>query len=85
MNDPQAPTVNGNIVTEVYEVNLGWYLEIVIPHPDNPEMPDQLMTIKCDNEWWAKFLQSAIQYFTDNTPNGVNSFLADAPEFRYEG
>lgn len=70
--------------TEVYQVNAGWYLEITIPHPDNPEMPNQSMTLKCDNEWWARYLDACIHDLTD-VNELLNNFLEEAPEFRYEG
>lgn len=71
------------IRTSVYTVNAGWYLEVVVQHPDNPEMPEQLMTIKCDNEWWARFLEYAIKDIS--RAELLNDFDATAPEFRYKG
>ena len=68
------------VKTQVYEVNNGWYLEIVVPHPDNPEMPEQLMTIKCDNEWWAKFLELSVSCYKSS-----HIALGHLPDFKYEG
>lgn len=86
MTEPtKAPeTWQGKVKTQVYRIATGWYLEVVVPHPDNPEMPDQLMTIKCDNEWWATFLQSSVDELLTNA-QGREYFLTHAPEFRYEG
>lgn len=71
------------VETNVYEVNKGWYFETVIPHPDNPEMPDQLMTVKCDNEWWARFLEASVKELLQSPFTG--NFLEKAPKFKYEG
>lgn len=84
MTEPETPPehwYNYPINSKVYKVLDKWYLEIVVKHPDNPEMPDQLMTIKCDNEWWAKFLEWSIE----QEPELLEEFDAEAPEFRYEG
>lgn len=71
------------VETTVYEVNMGWYLEIKIPHPDNPKMPDQLMTIKCDNQWWAKFLENCIHEGLQSVE--LDEWLEALPDFKYEG
>jgi hypothetical protein len=91
----EKPWYEKEITTSVYTVNAGWYVEIVIAHPDNPEMPPQLMTVKCDNEWWAKFLEYAIKSLLMEPAqdreglrysNGSREeFDKTAPEFRYEG
>lgn len=83
MTEPQVPAIDGDITTEVYQVNAGWYLEIVIPHPNNPEMPRQSMTIKCDNEWWARFLAYTLDDIVDT--QYIEEFSKNAPTFRYEG
>lgn len=84
MTEPTEPKkwYEKGVTTSVYMVNSGWYLELVVSHPDNPEMPDQLMTIKCDNEWWARLLEYAIDHM-DYVE--LDDFDEGAPEFRYEG
>ena len=83
MTEPTKEPWESRVKTQVYEVNNGWYRETVIPHPDNPEMPDQMMTIKCDNQWWARFLETSIKELLQSPFTG--NFLEQAPEFRYEG
>lgn len=83
MTEPTEEPWEKRVKTQVYEVNNGWYLEVVIPHPDNPEMPNQLMTVKCDNEWWAKFLENCIEEGLQ-CPD-LSEHLEALPDFRYEG
>ena len=83
MTEPTEKPWKDRVETTVYEVNNGWYLEIVVPHPDNPEMPEQLMTIKCDNQWWAKFLQNCIEAELESSDLSQN--LEALPDFKYEG
>lgn len=82
--EPEGQWFEKPIKTTVYKVANGWYLEVVVKHPDNPELPDQLMTIKCDNEWWARFLNFAIVSLAQRD-DGLSMFDEAAPEFRYEG
>jgi hypothetical protein len=83
MTEPTEKAWKDGVETQVYKVNHGWYFEVVIPHPDNPEMPDQLMTLKCNNEWWARFLENCVHEGLQDPDLAQN--LEALPDFRYEG